>query len=86
MQVEADYAPLYASKGLGLTIWSPLASGLLTGKYSKDHVPPDRCTWIQQGPVARPCYASWLAGAWDARAPSVPCSPTLVAMHGMYMG
>ncbi|KAK9835418.1 hypothetical protein WJX81_008165 [Elliptochloris bilobata] len=40
-KVEGDFLPLYAKYGLGLTIWSPLASGLLTGKYSKDHVPPD---------------------------------------------
>lgn len=39
LQVEVDYAPLYKKVGLGLTTWSPLASGLLTGKYSKDHVP-----------------------------------------------
>ena len=33
-QVESDYAPLYDSEpGLGLTVWSPLASGILTGKY-----------------------------------------------------
>ncbi len=39
MKVEKDYLPLYKEYGLGTTIWSPLASGLLTGKYSKDHVP-----------------------------------------------
>ncbi|MDB5664791.1 aldo/keto reductase [Cypionkella sp.] len=33
-KVEADYAPLYDSVGLGTTIWSPLASGILTGKYN----------------------------------------------------
>jgi len=33
-RVEKDYAPLYKSPGLGTTIWSPLASGLLTGKYN----------------------------------------------------
>ena len=32
-RVEQEYAPLYDSLGLGLTTWSPLASGLLTGKY-----------------------------------------------------
>ncbi len=32
-RVEKEYAPLYARFGLGTTIWSPLASGLLTGKY-----------------------------------------------------
>src|SRR5204862_6656336 len=34
-RVEQEYAPLYADIGLGLTTWSPLASGLLTGKYRK---------------------------------------------------
>ena len=37
-RVEEEYAPLYDSIGLGLTTWSPLASGLLTGKY-KSGVP-----------------------------------------------
>ncbi len=37
-RVETEYAPLYAELGLGTTIWSPLASGLLTGKYN-DGVP-----------------------------------------------
>ena len=32
-RVEQEYAPLYDGIGLGLTTWSPLASGLLTGKY-----------------------------------------------------
>lgn len=32
-RVELEYAPLYAEFGLGATTWSPLASGLLTGKY-----------------------------------------------------
>lgn len=30
---ESEYAILYARYGMGTTIWSPLASGLLTGKY-----------------------------------------------------
>jgi voltage-dependent potassium channel beta subunit len=32
-RVEEEYDPLYEGIGLGLTTWSPLASGLLTGKY-----------------------------------------------------
>ncbi|MCF8167715.1 MAG: aldo/keto reductase [Rhodoferax sp.] len=32
-RVEVEYARLYEDLGLGLTTWSPLASGLLTGKY-----------------------------------------------------
>jgi voltage-dependent potassium channel beta subunit len=32
-RVEQEYARLYEDHGIGTTIWSPLASGLLTGKY-----------------------------------------------------
>jgi voltage-dependent potassium channel beta subunit len=32
-RVEREYARLYEDLGIGLTTWSPLASGLLTGKY-----------------------------------------------------
>jgi len=39
-RVEKEYARLYDDIGLGTTIWSPLASGLLTGKYN-DGIPPD---------------------------------------------
>ncbi|MCP4292920.1 MAG: voltage-dependent potassium channel subunit beta [bacterium] len=37
-RVEAEYADLYDEIGLGTTIWSPLASGILTGKYN-DGIP-----------------------------------------------
>jgi voltage-dependent potassium channel beta subunit len=37
-RVESEYAALYDEIGLGLTTWSPLASGMLTGKYN-DGVP-----------------------------------------------
>ena len=33
-RVEHEYAPLYAEFGMGTTTWSPLASGILTGKYA----------------------------------------------------
>jgi voltage-dependent potassium channel beta subunit len=39
-RVEKEYARLYEDIGLGLTTWSPLASGLLTGKY-RNGIPPD---------------------------------------------
>jgi voltage-dependent potassium channel beta subunit len=53
-RVEKEYAPLYDETGLGLTVWSPLASGLLTGKYL-DGVPED-------SRLALPGY-SWLRDA-----------------------
>ncbi|MCK5794999.1 MAG: aldo/keto reductase [Anaerolineales bacterium] len=34
-RVEVEYKRLYTEIGLGTTIWSPLASGLLTGKYNE---------------------------------------------------
>ena len=39
-RVEREYARLYDDPGVGLTTWSPLASGLLSGKYN-DGVPAD---------------------------------------------
>jgi len=39
-RVEREYARLYRDLGLGTTTWSPLASGVLTGKYSEG-IPPD---------------------------------------------
>ena len=39
-KVEADFLPLYRDYGMGTTIWSPLASGVLTGKYL-DGIPKD---------------------------------------------
>jgi len=51
---EREYAPLYKELGYGTTIFSPLASGLLTGKYN-DGIPQDSRAalegydWIKRG-------------------------------------
>ncbi|KNE55515.1 voltage-dependent potassium channel beta subunit [Allomyces macrogynus ATCC 38327] len=37
---EKEYQPIYKNFGLGTTIWSPLASGILTGKYNNS-IPSD---------------------------------------------
>jgi voltage-dependent potassium channel beta subunit len=58
-RVESEYAPLYAEFGIGTTIWSPLASGLLTGKYN-DGVPADSrlaqadFAWLQRSVIGDP--------------------------------
>jgi voltage-dependent potassium channel beta subunit len=39
-RVEREYAGLFRDHGYGATTWSPLASGLLTGKY-RDGIPQD---------------------------------------------
>ncbi|KAK9817728.1 hypothetical protein WJX72_001292 [[Myrmecia] bisecta] len=38
-KVEKEFLPLYKTYGTGLTTWGPLASGVLTGKYSGGKVP-----------------------------------------------
>jgi voltage-dependent potassium channel beta subunit len=43
-RVEKEYARLYQDIGLGLTTWSPLASGLLSGKYRQGVPPGSRAT------------------------------------------
>src|SRR5438093_9574095 len=50
-KVERELLPLYEKVGLGTTVWSPLASGLLTGKYN-DGDPGDTR-------ISMPMY-SWL--------------------------
>jgi len=39
-KVEGEFLPIFNGVGMGTTIWSPLASGLLTGKYN-DGIPED---------------------------------------------
>ena len=53
-RVEQEYALLYDTYGMGTTIWSPLASGLLSGKYN-DGVPAE-------SRLAQPGY-EWLRDA-----------------------
>lgn len=46
---EAEYAPLYTPEyGMGTTIWSPLGSGLLTGKYN-DGIPTEGTRLTMEG-------------------------------------
>ena len=52
-RVEKEYLALYSELGLGTTIWSPLSSGLLTGKYSEGIPPKSRAAlpayrWIRR--------------------------------------
>ena len=49
-RVEVEYEPLYQVYGMGVTTWSPLDSGILTGKYNKG-IPEgtrlERHSWLQ---------------------------------------
>lgn len=55
-KIEKEFLPLYHSVGLGTTIWSPLASGLLTGKYNQEIT-------SKGGRMAMKDFA-WLAERW----------------------
>jgi aryl-alcohol dehydrogenase-like predicted oxidoreductase len=53
-RVERHYAHLYQEIGLGTTIWSPLASGILTGKYNQGIPKESRLDlegydWLREG-------------------------------------
>ncbi|MFW5695747.1 MAG: potassium channel beta subunit family protein [Alkalispirochaeta sp.] len=54
-RVEIEYGPLYRDYGLGTTIWSPLASGVLTGKYGAG---------IKEGRLTLPGY-EWLKERYE---------------------
>ena len=61
-RVEKEYVPLYRDFGLGTTVWSPLAGGLLTGKYDQGIPEGTRASlsgyaWLRErfeGPQAEP--------------------------------
>ncbi|MDR6991580.1 aldo/keto reductase [Luteimonas sp. 3794] len=85
-RVELEYAPLYAELGLGTTVWSPLASGLLTGKYA-DGVPPGsrlaqpQLEWLQ-GSVLGDANADRVAraGRFTALAAELGVAPAPLAI------
>ena len=48
--VEADLIPMAREMGMGVTPWSPLKGGVLTGKYTRDNVStvePGRGAWVK---------------------------------------
>ena len=82
-RVEIEYARLYDECGIGLTTWSPLASGLLTGKY-RDGVPKD-----SRGAIPRMSFLlkdltdkkkNDAVGALDAIAKELGCSIAQLAL------
>ena len=58
-RVEKEYLPLYREIGLGTTIWSPLASGLLSGKYNQGIPAGSRAAlkgyeWLREEIITKP--------------------------------
>jgi aryl-alcohol dehydrogenase-like predicted oxidoreductase len=80
-KVETEYARLYEDIGLGLTTWSPLASGLLTGKY-QDGIPEgsrgENVEWLQDF-LTDPAKLAKV-DAFLAVAQGVGCTPGQLAL------
>lgn len=57
-RLEADYARLFDRTRMGTTVWSPLAGGILTGKYNIGGIPSGtRWETFSEN--------SYLKGVWD---------------------
>lgn len=50
-RIERELIPAAQTFGLGVIPWSPLAGGLLTGKYLRDQPPPEGTRYAQGGPI-----------------------------------
>jgi voltage-dependent potassium channel beta subunit len=77
-RVEQEYARLYEDLGMGLTTWSPLASGVLTGKYANGVPAGSRSTlpgykWLEKT-VTNP---DWIAATERLRPISAELGCTL---------
>lgn len=57
-KVENEYSQIYKTVGLGTTIWSPLASGLLTGKYNLEsennaRLNIEKLAWLKERSISK---------------------------------
>jgi len=82
-RVEKEYAGLITEIGLGLTTWSPLASGLLTGKY-RGGVPAGSRATLENYAFLRERLTdpvrNEIAGRLGALAAELRCSPAQLAL------
>lgn len=59
-RVEREYAPMVEEHGAGLLVWSPLAGGILTGKYGSDGaMPPPHGTRMAARPDLMERTGKW---------------------------
>jgi aryl-alcohol dehydrogenase-like predicted oxidoreductase len=83
-RVERELLPMARSYGIGVTVWSPLAGGLLTGKYRGD-------SWPADARLSASAPSGWVANHFTpqarqvvdsitALADEVGCTPTQLAL------
>ncbi len=74
--IEPEIMPACTKHGLGITVWSPLAQGLLTGKYNNG---------IPEG--SRGADTNWLKGELnDANVAKIKSLGEIAAEHSITMG
>ncbi|KAK5671358.1 hypothetical protein BDV3_001099 [Batrachochytrium dendrobatidis] len=78
---EVEYAPLYKKHGLGTTIWSPLASGVLTGKYL-DSIPADSRLALQNNSIMQGIVKELQSDAGKLKQEKIRKLKTLAESHG----
>jgi len=91
VKMEQDYLPVFRSVGMGTTIWSPLASGFLTGKYLNDMPEGSRLSmdtfawlrerWLQEGKIDKLKKLLALAGELGVSMPSLAIAWTIANPH-----
>jgi voltage-dependent potassium channel beta subunit len=82
-KVEVEYSQIYKNPGLGTTIWSPLASGILTGKYTRGvqsgtRLELDELDWLRKTNVVEEKLQK--AAAIAALAKNLGASPAQLAI------
>jgi aryl-alcohol dehydrogenase-like predicted oxidoreductase len=82
--IEADFPALAAVQNMAVTAWSPLAGGLLTGKFNADSDPQDRAgARLDKGPMSERVLTAGnleAAAGLTAIAAELGCSPAQVAL------
>jgi voltage-dependent potassium channel beta subunit len=83
-RVEKEYAPLFDKLGYGTTIWSPLASGILTGKYAGGATPKGSRLAMQQNAWLKDAVATpeniAAAARLEPLAKELGCSQAVLAV------
>ena len=70
-RIERELVPMAQTYGIGIIPWSPLAGGMLTGKYERGQEPPEDSRWASysQNPVQR---RRWTDAIFDATEALLP--------------
>ena len=82
-RVEKEYAKIFDETGIGLTTWSPLASGVLTGKYLKgipagSRLAQESLAWLRDETMTRERLA--LVEKFVNLAAELSCTPAQLAI------